>query len=293
MRWKDMVGLVRETASSWLEPHTFQLGAALAFYASFALAPTLIIAIALAGILFGEDAAKGRLDAKLTDALGPNMAAALAENMTYVHVSGSGCLATVIGFGLILFAATGLFIQLQLALNDIWGVQPKPGRAFWTMVRGRFFAFVLVLGVGALLVVSVVANTALAALHAYVPPTSWSDEPYLWNGANWVVSLTLVTLLVAMIYKLLPDAIIAWRNVWVGAFLTALLFALGNFAFGQYLVWAAPTSAYGSASSLVAVMLWVYYSSQILLFGAAFTRQFANRYGAPMRPAGYAMCRPG
>src|SRR5262249_37509686 len=129
------------------------------------------------------------------------------------------------------------------------------------------------------------------ALHAYLPEASWSDEPYLWDGVNWLLSLVLVTLLMAMIYKLLPDAIIAWRDVWVGAFITALLLVLGNFLIGQFLIRAAPASAYGSASCLVVVMLWVYYSSQILLFGAEFTKQFANKFGKPMRLAEYAMCR--
>jgi membrane protein len=292
MRWKDVIPLVRETAWGWSARQTFQLGAALAFYGVFALAPTLIIAIALAGILFGEGAAKGQLDATLTDALGPTLAGALAETMTHVHVTGSGWVATVIGVGLVLFASTGLFIELQLALNDIWGVQPKPGRSIWNMLRSRFFAFVLVLGVGALLVLSLIANATLLALHTYLPEAAWSDEPYLWEGANWLLSLVLVTLLMAMIYKLLPDVIIAWHDVWVGAFITALLFELGNFLMGQYLVRAAPASVYGPASSLVVVMLWVYYSSLILLFGAELTKQFANKHGNRMRPAEYAMCRP-
>jgi membrane protein len=293
MRWKDVINLMRDTVWSWLEPHTFQLGAALAFYAAFALAPTLLIAIALAGILFGEEAAKGQLDANLTEALGPTTARAFSDTMTYVYVTGSGWFATVIGVGLILFASTGLFIQLQLALNTIWSVQPKPGRSLWNMVRSRFFAFVLVLGVGALLVLSLIANTTLVALHAHLPDAPWLDEPFLWDGVNWGVSFVLVTLLVAMIYKLLPDTIIAWRSVWVGAVLTALLFELGNYVFGQYLARAGGASVYGSAGSLVVVMLWVYYSSQILLFGAEFTKQCANKFGQPLRPADYAMCRPG
>ena len=293
MRWKGLISLVSETTWSWLDPHTFQLGAALAFYSGFALAPTLIIAIALAGIFFGKDAAQGRLDAQLTDTLGPRMAGALADSMTYVYVTGSGGLATVIGLGLILLASTGLFVQLQLALNDIWGVQPKPGRGFLNMIRSRLFAFVLVLGVGALLVLSVIANTILVALRAHLPEAAWSDEPLLRDGVDWVLSVLLIALLVAMIYKLLPDAIIAWRTVWIGAFLTALLLALGNFLIGQFLVRAAPGSVYGSASSLVVVMLWVYYSSQMLLLGAEFTRHYANRYGKPVRPAEYAMYRPG
>src|SRR5262249_26381720 len=215
----------------------------------------------------------------------------VTETLTYVHVTRSGWTATFIGFGLILVAATGLFTQLQMALNAIWGVQPKPGRALWDMVRSRFFAFVLVLGLGALLLLSLLANTVLITLHRLLTPSSAPGELYLWDGVNWFSSLGLLTLLFAMIFKLLPDAVITWRAVVVGAFITALLFALGNYLICQYLCRAAPAFVYGAAGSLVVVMLWVYYSSQILLFGAEFTKNFANKYGEPMRPAAYAMCR--
>ena len=291
MRWKDLFELVRDTIYGCSERQTLQLGAALAFQGVFALAPLLVIAIALAGIFFGENAAKGQLDATLTDAVGPMMAEAIAETLTHVHLTQSGWTATLVGFGFILFAATGMFLQLQLSLNAIWGVQLKPGWSFWTMVRGRFFAFVLVLGIGALLILSLIANALVTALHAHLPDESWSDKPYLWEGMNWLLTFLLQTLLFAMIFKLLPDALVAWRDVWVGALLTALLFELGNYLFCQYLSWAVPGSVYGPAGSLVVVMLWVYYSSQILLFGVEFTKQFANKYGHPTRPAGYAMCR--
>jgi membrane protein len=293
VRWKDLVGLVKETAYGWSEPHTFQSGAALAFYGAFALAPTLVIAIALAGIFFGEEAAKGRLDATLADALSPSVAQAIAETLTYVHITRSGWAATLAGFGLVLFAATGIFMQLQLSLNAIWGVQPKPGRSVWNIIRSRFLAFLLVLGVGALLLLSLIVNAGLVALHAYLPPVSRSGEPFVWEAVDALVSLGLLTVLFAMLYKLLPDAIVSWRDVCVGAFITALLFALGNYLICQYLYWAVPASLYGPAGALVVVMLWVYYSSQILLFGAEFTKHFANKYGQPMRPAAYAMCRPG
>jgi membrane protein len=292
MRWKDAFAMVRDTAWGFSERQPFTLGAALAFYGVFALAPTLIIAIALAGVFFGEEAAKGQLDATLTDALGPTLAQYFTKSMTSVHVSGSGWVATAIGVVLILVASTGVFIQLQTAFNDIWGVQPKPGRGFWAMVRCRFFAFVLVLSVGALLVLSLLANAFLLALRAYLPAGSWPTRPFLWDGVNWLLSLVLLTLLVAMMYKLLPDAIIGWRDVWVSAFITALLVAAGNYLFGQYLAWAGFSSDYGSASYLVVVLLWVFYSSQILLFGAEFTKHFANRCGKPVRPAEYAMSRP-
>jgi membrane protein len=292
MRWKDLIGLVRETVRGWLEPQTFQLGAALAFYGAFALAPTLVIAIAVAGMLYGAEAARGRLTGTLDDALGPVVGGAVAETLTYVHVSRSGWPATLVGFGLVLFAATGLFTQLQLALNAIWGVRPKPGRGLWTMVRGRFFAFVLVLGVGAVLLLSLVANAVLIVVHRFLPPAPGAGGLSVWDGVNWGLALGLLTLLLAMIYKVLPDAIITWRDVWVGAAITALLIALGNYVIGQVLYRAAPAFVYGAAGSLVVVMLWVYYSSQILLLGAEFTKNFANRYGEPVRPAGHAMRRP-
>jgi membrane protein len=226
---------VRETAYGWSKGNTFQLGAALAFYRTFALAPTLVIAIALAGILFGKDAAKGRLDAQLADAVGPSVAQAVAEILTSVHANRSGWTATLVGFSLVLFGATGMFIQPLTALNAIWGVQLKPGCGVWNIIRSRFFAFLLVLTIVALLVLSLIANAALVALRGDLPPAYWSGESFLWEGADWLLSLALLTLLVAMIYKLLPDAVIAWRNVWVGSFITALLFVLGNYLNCQHL----------------------------------------------------------
>jgi membrane protein len=293
MRWKGLLGLVRETACGWWERGPFEMGAALAFYGAFALAPTLVIAIAVAGLIFGEDAAQGRLDATLGQAVGPDVARALAEALAQVHASGSGWSATGAGVGLALFIATGLFMQLQLALNAIWGVQPRPGRGLRNMARSRLLALLMVLGVAALLLLSMAAHAVLAALDASLPPASRAGDSLVWEAGERALPLLLLVLLVALIYRLLPDAIIAWRDVWVGAAVTALLLAPGNYLISQYLYRAAPASVYGPAGCLVVVMLWVYYSSQILLFGAEFTKRFADRYGKPVRPANYAMCRPG
>jgi membrane protein len=292
MHWKDLYELVRNTVYGCSERQTFQLGASLAFHGVFALAPLLVVAIALAGVFFGEDAAKGRLDATLTDAVGPVMAQAVAEILTSVHVNQSGWTAAVIGFAFVLFAATTMFFQLQIALNTIWGVQPKPGRSIWSMVRGRLLAFVMVLGIGSMLVLSLIANAALTTLHAYFPAVSWFGISFLREGMDWFLALLMQTLLFALIFKLLPDVIIAWSDVLVGAALTAVLFALGNYLIGLYLYRAAPASVYGPAGALVIIMLWVYYSSQVVLFGAEFTRHFAKKCGRPMRPARYAMWRP-
>jgi membrane protein len=292
MRWKRVFGLLKETAYGWLGSESFQQGAALAFYGVFALAPTLIIAIAMAGILFGEDAARGQLVTTLESSLGPTVAKAIVESLKYVYVSRSGWSATLIGIGFVVFAATGLFTQLQAALNSIWGVRPRPGRGLWIIVRSRIVAFVVVVGIGLLMLVSLGANAVLVVVHRILPPATWPGGLDPWDGVNSILSIGLLTLLFAMIYKLLPDAIIAWRDVWVGAFITALLFSLGNFLMSLYFTIAAPALVYGAAGSLVVVMLWVYYSAQILLFGAEFTKNFANAYGQTMRPADYAVSRP-
>jgi len=292
MGWKGLIRLVKETAYGWLGGPSFQFGAALAFYASFALAPTLIMAIAVAGLLFGKDAARGQAHAFLEETTGAFVAKAIADTLTYVHVSGTGWTATVVGVGFVLFAATGMFAQLQMALNSIWGVQNKPGEGLWGMLRGRFFAFLLLMVIGALLLVLLIVNTVLVALETYLPDSDWSGQRYVWEGVNWLLLLGLQTLFFAMTYKLLPDVIITWREVWIGAAITALFFALGNYLMSQYLCRVAGEFAYGAAGSLIVVMLWVYYSSQVVLFGAEFTKHFANRYGRPVRPADYAMCRP-
>src|SRR5262245_973045 len=213
MRWKGLIGLVKETIHGWYSGQTFQFGAALAFYGAFALAPTLFIAIAVAGIIYGEDAARGQLASSLEVALGPTVAAAIAETLAYVHVTGSGWNATLLGLALVMFAATGMFIQLQGALNSIWGLRTKPGRSLWAMIRSRFFAVVLVLGLGALLLLLLIANAVLAALHTFLPDKSWVSISHFWNGVNWLLLIGLLTLLFAMIYKLLPYAIITWRDV--------------------------------------------------------------------------------
>jgi membrane protein len=161
------------------------------------------------------------------------------------------------------------------------------------MVSSRLFAIVLVLGLGALLFLLLVANAALAAVHAFLPESTWASDIRFWVGVKWLLLIGLLTLLFAMIYKLLPYAIITWRDVWIGAFITALFFVLGNYLIEYFLSWIAPGFAYWAASSLVVLMLWVYYSSQSLLFGAEFTKNFANRFGDPARPAEYAMFLPG
>ncbi len=294
MRWQDPIDLIKVTVRGWYGGQTFWLGAApaLAFYGAFALAPTLVLAIAIAGVFFDKEAAQKQLSSSLEKTFDPVVVHALEGTLNNVSVAHSGWSASLVCLTVVLIASTGLFIQLQTALNSIWGVQTKPGRGLWSTIRGRFSAFVLVLGLGALLMLSLIANSVLAALHAIMSGPHWMGEPYLWGGVDWLILVALMTLLFSLIFKLLPDAIISWRDVCIGAFITALMCALGNFLFGLYLGRIAVAYAYGAAGSPLVIMLWVYYSFHVLLFGAEFTKQFAHKYGNTVKPADYAMHVP-
>jgi membrane protein len=286
MRYNDLWRLIKETAAGWYQHRTFELGAALAFYGVFALAPTLVIAIAVAGLVFGEEAdvAQEHLVARLEQVVSPAVAKAIAETLKYVYINRSGWVVTWIGFGVLVFGITGAFTQLQAALNAIWGVQSKACSGLWCLVRDRLLGFLLALVTWGLLLSALAATAVLSALRAGLP---WllPSQGYFLDGLNVVLSLGLLTLLFAMIFKLLPEIKIRWRAVWVGSAITAVLFALGNYLIGLYVGHSAAISAYGAAGSVIVVMLWVYYSSQVILFGAEFTRQFARRYHEPVAPA--------
>jgi membrane protein len=289
MRLKDLFGVVKEAALAWYGGRTLEQGAALAYYAVFSIAPTLVITVAVASMVLGADAAQGRLEAQLQQVVSPLVAQAIAEMLGYVHLTHSGLLATLVSAVVLLFGAAGLFTQLQSALNAIWDVKLKPGLSIWFALRTRLMTFLLVVVVGALLLASLVASTALAAVTAYLPEADLPGGFSLITILNWVISFALLTLLFALVYKLLPDVHIAWRVVWVGAVATAVLFTLGNYVIGLYLGRTSAASAYGAAGSLVIVLLWVYYSSQVLLFGAELTQAFARHFGEPVRPADYAV----
>jgi membrane protein len=279
MKPKAWLELLKEAGQEWYDDGTFRLGAALAYYAVFSMAPMLVIAIAVAGLFFGEQAAQGQLVEQLEAAVGPTVARALEDSLRYAHTSGSGVLATAISIGLLLFAASGLFVQLQDALNIIWKVKPKAGRGLMGVVRDRLASFLLVLVLGALLLALLVLNTVLAALDRFVPQDELPGGALLWRLLNLGITFGFITLLCALTYRILPDVRIAWRDVGIGAALTALLFLLGNWLISQYLTRSSVASAYGAAGSLVVILLWVYYSSQIYLFGAEFTEVYARRNG--------------
>jgi membrane protein len=285
LKWLWNLG--RDSVESFFEDKTLRLSAALAYYSLFSIAPLLIIVIALAGLFMGEDAVRRQIEQQLGEIVGPQTTKAIVA-MTSQHRQGTDLLATAIGLVVLLFGASGVFGQIQDSLNVIWGVQPKPGLGLWGLIKARFLSFAMVLGIGFLLLVSMVITTVLSALTGalggYFPMPG--EIAHL---VNFTVSFLVITLLFAMIFKVLPDARVKWRDVWVGALFTAFLFTVGKYLLALYLGRASVTSSFGAAGSLVVMLLWVYYSSVILFFGAEFTKVYAKATGSRIVPAPHAV----
>ena len=278
------VTIAKESYQVWSDAKASQLSAALAYYSSFSLAPILLISIAVAGFFFGTDAVRGQLERQLQGVLGPEAAGVLQSMIAASERSDSSGIATAIGLGLLAFAATGLFAQLKDALNTIWGVAEKPKSAVLDFVKDRASAFGMVLGIGFLLLVSLVASTALSAMSDWLGRVLPVPGVVMQIGSS-LLTFAIVTVLFAAIYKVLPDAEIEWRDLWLGAAITAALFAAGKFALAWYLGREATTSGHGAAGAFIVLLLWVYYSSLILLFGASITRVVARMRGARIRPS--------
>jgi membrane protein len=284
MSWKDIPGLLKDTFWRWWNGNTFLLGAALAYYTVFALAPVVVIALAIAGVFFDKQSAHTGLLREINNTVGDQVGKAIASVIDDTQDGSTGVLATIVAIVMLILGASSVFVQLQEALNTIWGVQRKAGTGWWTTLTDRFWSFTIVLVLGFLLLVSLVLSAGLAALAKLLEPSDLPGSTYLWQALNWLISFGLITLLFALIYKLLPDTQIDWSDVWVGAAVTALLFDIGKYLIGMYLGRSSWISAYGAAGSLVIILLWVYYSSQIFLFGAEFTYVFANHKGKPLIP---------
>jgi membrane protein len=284
MNWQTVVELLKETFNEWNEDKASRLAAALAYHTIFSLAPLLIVAIAIAGAVFGEEAAKGEIVGQIQDLVGGAAAEVIQTMIINTNQAETGTFATIAGIATLLLGATGIFGELQDALNTIWEVAPKPGLGVMNFIRSRVLSFVIVLCIGLLLLLSLVISTALAAF------STWFNGllPGLGNilgVLNFAISFGLVTLLLAAIYDILPDVKIAWKDVWIGAAATALLFTIGRTLLGIYLGSAAVGSTFGAAGSLVVIVVWIFYSAQILLFGAEFTKVYARKRGARIVPA--------
>lgn len=277
-----MSKLLSATFTKWTEDHAQGLGAALAFYTVFSLAPLLLLVIAIAGVMFGQEAAEGQIIGQIQSFVGEESAKVIQDMLENVRKPTTGLIATCLAFVTLLFGATAVFVQLQDALNIIWGVESKPGLGIIQTLKDRFISFFAVLGSGFLLLVFLALSAGLAAighrLEYLLPGFELLIQPI-----NALVSFGVVTVLFAMIYKMLPDVSIQWSDVWIGAGLTSFLFTIGMFLIGLYLGKSDMGVIYGAAGSLIVVLLWVYYASQIFLFGAEFTAVYAGSHGSLLK----------
>ena len=286
----NILSLFKQTFQEWLQDKAPQLGAALAYYTVFSLAPLVLVLVAIVGFLFRDDpgGAWNKLTQQMSYFLDQSAVRVVQNIAQQASQPGKGLIATIVGVALALFGASGVFGQLQDALNTIWGVKAKPGRGVWGFLRSRFLSLGMVAGVCFLLLVSLTLESVLKAFSHYVQSVL-PGGIVIALAVYLIFDFAVVVLLFAMIFKLLPDAKVQWRDVWIGAVMTAILFGIGKWLLGFYLGSGAAGSAYGAASSLITLLLWVYYSSQILLFGAEFTQVYADRAGRGVEPAEYAV----
>ena len=274
--------------SGWWNDNVPHLGAALSYYTLFSLAPILVVAIAIAGFAFGHEAVRGRIVEQIDGLVGHQGAIAVQAMLQGASKPSYTILATIIGGITFFIGATGAFLELQTALNTIWRVKPKAsGSWFRVLMMQRLISFALVVAVGFLLLTSLLVSAALAALHRYMG-TAYPGVAVLWEALNVIVSLGVITLLFAMIYKVLPDVELAWSDVWVGGLVTAGLFTIGKSLIGLYIGTSGFSSTYGAAGSVIVILVWVYYSSQIILLGAEFTREYVAQFGKRPRPSDFA-----
>ncbi|MEA3187087.1 MAG: rane protein [Chthoniobacter sp.] len=284
MKAGDVIGLLKQSATEWAEDKASTLGAALAYYTAFSLAPLLILPIGIAGLALGEEAARGQILEQMRGLVGEQGGKAVEGMIQSASKPSQGILATIVGVVTLLFGASGVFGQFQASLNAIWGVEPKTGRGVAGILKDRFLSFGMILVIGFLLLVSLVLTAGLAAAGKWVGNLMPGTEA-IGHLVNFVVSFGVITLLFAMIFKVLPDVKMSWSDVWLGAGVTALLFTIGKFALGVYLGKSATESSPGAAGSLIVLLLWVYYSAQIVFFGAEFTQIYVNRFGSHVEPA--------
>jgi membrane protein len=276
---------LKKTVYNWIDDEPFVLAAALSYYTLFSLAPLLTIAIAMAGLFFGQEAAQNQVVETSRGLVGKESAQAIQEMIESAgEKPAAGIISTLFGVVALLFGAGGVVGQLQTSLNKVWGVAPKPGQGVWGFIRQRFVSYAMVLSIGFLLLVSLVVSAVLSGMSRLLSNMFGGAEALV-HGLDLLVSFAFITLLFALIYKFLPDARIRWKDVWIGAAFTSLLFTIGKTLIGLYLGNSGVTSVYGAAGSLITVLLWVYYSALIFFFGAELTRVYATEYGSGVAPS--------
>ena len=283
-RFRDLPRLLVETFREWKKDDPWRLSAVVAYYALLSLPAFLIIIINTVGAIWGNDIVQGKLTDEISRALGHDAGESIKAIIESARSENKTFISTLIGVGTLIFGATGIFYHLQLSLNDIWDIKIDPSAGWKKLLvdRARSFGFVLVIGF--LLLVSFMLTTALSVLSSYIASIAGEVVVYFSFLTDTILSVGIITVLFALIFRYLPDAQIQWKTVWAGAFITALLFVLGKYLLGLYFGKADPGSTYGAAGSLVLMLLWVSYSSLILFFGAEFTFVYAKNYGIMIKP---------
>ena len=271
--------LARDAVTSWSDDYAPSMGAALAYYTMFSIAPLVLIVVSVAGLVFGEEAARGEVFGQIEHLVGAQGAAAVQGLLQSANKPAESMLATLIGVGVLLVGATTVFAELQSALDRIWRAPARGATGLFGLLRARLLSFGMILGLGFLLMVSLVVSAALAAFEKWWSP-AFGGWVLVAQGLNFLLSFAFITCVFAMIYKFMPRVAVAWRDVWIGAGVTSALFAIGKMLIGLYIGRSGVSSAFGAAGSLAVLLLWVYYSAQIFLMGAEFTWVYAHRFGS-------------
>lgn len=283
--WK----ILKETVQKFIKDEPMSYGASIAFYTIFSLPAVLIIITVVAGYAFGQEAVTGELYDQIKNLVGPQSANEIQKIIQNASLSESGMVATVIGIATLTFSATTVFISIQNALNSIWGVKAKPQKGWLKLIINRVLSFTLVVTLGFLLLVSLLLEAGLQIFGEFLASILTGVTYYIMRLINYSISLVVITCVFAMVFRVLPDARVKWKDVWMGAFVTTLLFTLGKYLISLYLGTSNIDSTYGAAGSLVLVLVWVYYSSLILLLGAEFTQVYSRNLGRRIQPSSHAV----
>ena len=279
---------MKNTFHAWVDHDPFRQSAVIAYYAIFSLPALLVIVIALAGFAFGADAVTGQLSSQIGNMMGQDTAKQIQDMVAHASISNKSLLASILAVITLLIGSTVVFAQLQKSLNRIWEVKPSAQKAFWQFIKTRLLSFGLILSIGFLLIISLLVSTILQLVNDWFTQHLPGLAVVILQATNFIASFIIITILFALIFKVLPDVQIKWKDVWMGSIVTSLLFSAGKFLLGFYFSKAHPSSSYGAAGSVILIMLWVFYSCMILYFGAEFTREHAKLKGKKIRPLGIA-----
>ncbi len=285
---KDLGTLFKITFNEWYDKDPFRQSAIIAYYAIFSIPGLLVLIIAIAGAFFGNDVVNQKLIAQISETIGSDTALQIQEVLSKSTSEKSTTWGSIVGITILLVGATGVFVELQKTLNLIWNVKVKPQNGIWLIIKARLFSFGLILAIAFLLTISLVISTALVAISNYIQLESSQLMMTIYGILNFIISLSVISALFAMIFKILPDAKIEWKHVWLGSLVTGLLFTIGKMSLAYYFGKAEPASVYGAAGSIILILLWVSYSSMILFFGAEFTAAFAKMYSGIVAPTAIA-----